>query len=154
MFSFSEIKNDEYYMSEALKEAKLAAEHDDVPVGAVVVSDGEIISRAHNMREKNGIATAHAELLAIEEACRKKGRWRLSDCILYVTLEPCPMCAGAIINSRIEKVVFGAKDAKAGALGSLLNMNNYPLNHKVGCDCGIMESECSDILRAFFAKKR
>ncbi len=154
MFSFSDSSSDEFYMSEALREAVLAAKHDDVPVGAVVVSEGKIIARAHNEREKNGMATSHAELLAIEEACRIKGRWRLSDCVLYVTLEPCPMCAGAIINSRIGKVVFGAKDAKAGAFGSLIDLKNYPLNHKPKCVCGIMERECSDILHIFFAKKR
>ena len=154
MFIFSNVSDDKFFMSEAMKEAALAAEHGDVPVGAVVVSDGKIIARAHNEREKNGIATAHAEILAIEEACRVKGSWRLSDCTLYVTLEPCPMCAGAIINSRVEKVVFGAKDSRAGALGSLIDLKNYPLNHKPQCVSGIMERECADILRAFFAKKR
>lgn len=154
MFSFSEMNDDMFYMSEALKEAALAAEHGDVPVGAVVVCDGKIIAKAHNEREKNGMATAHAELLAIEEACRVKGSWRLSDCTLYVTLEPCPMCAGAIVNSRLGKVVFGAKDAKAGALGSLIDLKNYPLNHKPQCLSGVMERECADILRIFFAKKR
>lgn len=154
MFSFSEMNDDMFYMSEALKEAALAAEHGDVPVGAVVVCDGKIIAKAHNEREKNGMATAHAELLAIEEACRVKGSWRLSDCTLYVTLEPCPMCAGAIVNSRLGKVVFGAKDARAGALGSLIDLKNYPLNHKPQCLSGVMERECADILRSFFAKKR
>ena len=154
MFSFSEMNDDMFYMSEALKEAALAAEHGDVPVGAVVVCDGKIIAKAHNEREKNGMATAHAELLAIEEACRVKGSWRLSDCTLYVTLEPCPMCAGAIVNSRLGKVVFGAKDARAGALGSLIDLKNYPLNHKPQCLSGVMERECADILRIFFAKKR
>lgn len=154
MFSSCQHLDDNYFMGEALKEAELAAEHGDVPVGAVVISGGRIIAKAHNEREKNGMATAHAELLAIEEACRIKGGWRLSDCTLYVTLEPCPMCAGAIINSRIGKVVFGAKDARAGALGSLIDLKNYPLNHKPQCISGIMERECADILRAFFAKKR
>ena len=154
MFSFSEMNDDMFYMSEALKEAALAAEHGDVPVGAVVVCDGKIIAKAHNEREKSGMATAHAELLAIEEACRVKGSWRLSDCTLYVTLEPCPMCAGAIVNSRLGKVVFGAKDARAGALGSLIDLKNYPLNHKPQCLSGVMERECADILRIFFAKKR
>lgn len=154
MFSFFDTKDDIFFMNEALKEAALAAEHGDVPVGAVVVSGGKIIAKAHNEREKKGMATAHAELLAIEEACRIKGGWRLSDCTLYVTLEPCPMCAGAIINSRLAKVVFGAKDARAGALGSLIDLKNYPLNHKPQCISGIMEKECADILRAFFAKKR
>lgn len=154
MFSFSEMNDDMFYMSKALKEAALAAEHGDVPVGAVVVCDGKIIAKAHNEREKNGMATAHAELLAIEEACRVKGSWRLSDCTLYVTLEPCPMCAGAIVNSRLGKVVFGAKDARAGALGSLIDLKNYPLNHKPQCLSGVMERECADILRIFFAKKR
>ncbi len=154
MFTFSDVTDDKLFMSEALREAALAAAHGDVPVGAVIVSDGRIIARAHNEREKNGMATAHAELLAIEEACRIKGGWRLSGCTLYVTLEPCPMCAGAIINSRLGRVVFGAKDARAGALGSLIDLKNYPLNHKPQCISGIMERECADILRAFFAKKR
>ncbi len=154
MFSLSQHIDHGFFMSEALKEAALAAEHGDVPVGAVVVSNGKIIARAHNEREKNGMATAHAELLAIEEACRIKGGWRLSDCTLYVTLEPCPMCAGAIINSRLGKVVFGAKDARAGALGSLIDLKSYPFNHKPQCIIGIKEKECADILRAFFVKKR
>lgn len=154
MYTCSDELDDNFFMGEALKEALLAAEHDDVPVGAVVVYNGEIIARAHNEREKKRMATAHAELLAIEEACRIRGGWRLLDCTLYVTLEPCPMCAGAIINSRLDKVVFGAKDPRSGAFGSLLNLNNYPLNHKPQCISGIMERECSDILRAFFAKKR
>ncbi len=154
MFTFSDMMDDKFFMGEALKEATLAEEHGDVPVGAVVVSGGKIIAKAHNEREKNGMATSHAELLAIEEACRIKGGWRLSDCTLYVTLEPCPMCAGAIVNARVGKVVFGAKDARAGAFGSLLDLKNYPLNHKPQCINGIMERECSEILRAFFAKKR
>lgn len=141
-------------MKEALKEASAASEHGDVPVGAVIVSNGEIIARAHNERELGGSAISHAELLAIDRACRKKGSWRLSDCTLYVTLEPCPMCAGAVINSRIGRVVYGAKDARAGAFGSLIDLRSYPFNHKPKCTCGVLRRECAEILRIFFEKKR
>lgn len=154
MLCFSDIENDEKYMKMALLEAEKAAEGGDVPVGAVIVCDGEVISAAFNKREQGGGATAHAELLAINEACEKKGGWRLSGCTLYVTLEPCPMCAGAIINSRIDRVVYGAKDAKAGALGSLLDLRSYPLNHKPECVSGVLQAECRALLRDFFEKKR
>lgn len=147
-------KTDRFFMKEALRLAKKAAEMGEVPVGAVLVCGGEIIASAHNLREANKMATAHAELLAIEEACRQKGDWRLSDSCLYVTLEPCPMCMGAIINSRLGKVYFGAKDAKAGACGSVLNMCSYPLNHKPEINSGFMKEECAAILSEFFLKKR
>lgn len=150
MFSLTDV----VFMKEALKEAEIAAEKGDVPVGAVITLGGEIIAKAHNMREHGGSAINHAEILAIDEACKKIGGWRLSDCTLYVTLEPCPMCAGAVINSRIAKVVFGAKDARAGAFGSLINLCSYPFNHKPECVSGVLVAECSGILRAFFAKKR
>ena len=142
------------YMKEALTEARLSLETGDVPIGAVIVKDGVIIARAHNTREKEGKATGHAELLAIEEACRTLGRWRLSDCTLYVTLEPCTMCAGAIVNARIGEVVCALKDAKAGAFGSVLDLNSYPLNHKVNVKYGIMENEAAGLLREFFAQLR
>ncbi len=142
------------YMLEAIKEAKFAASEGEVPVGAVIVKDGKIIASARNNREQTGDATGHAELLAIREACRVLGGWHLENCELYVTLEPCPMCMGAIINSRLGKVVFGAKDAKAGACGSVLNMCAYPLNHKPVVKYGVLKDECTTVLRDFFEKKR
>ena len=145
---------DAYYMGIALEEAQLAYELGEVPVGAVVVKDGEIISKAHNMRETNKLSTSHAELLAIEEACRALGGWRLSDCTLYVTLEPCPMCAGTVINSRIDRVVFGAKDLMAGCFGSVMNFNAYPFNHTCKVSFGVREEECRNILQKFFENKR
>lgn len=148
------MKDHETYMRDALKLASCAAQMGEVPVGALIVKDGEVIARAHNLREANGMATAHAELLAIEEACRRVGTWRLTGCTLYVTMEPCPMCAGAIINSRIERVVFGVKDAAAGCCGSVINFNSYPFNHAFELVSGVCEDECRAQLRDFFAKKR
>ena len=142
------------YMKRAIELARMAAELGEVPVGAVIVKDGEVISEAHNLRENGGGATAHAELLAIEKACEKLGTWRLSGCELYVTLEPCTMCAGAVINSRIDKVVFGAKDAAGGAFGSLLNLNCYPLGHRPTVEHGLLEAECVELLREFFEARR
>ena len=142
------------YMKLALKEASVAAKEGEVPVGAIIVRDGEIIASARNNREATGDATGHAELVAIREACTKLGGWHLDQCELYVTLEPCPMCMGAIINSRLKKITFGAKDAKAGACGSILNMNSYPLNHKPEVCEGVMKEECSEILSEFFKRKR
>ena len=144
----------EKYMNAALAEARAAAELGDVPVGAVVVKDGEIIAAAHNEREISGRATAHAEILAIERASEVFGRWRLSDCELYVTLEPCPMCAGAILNARVGKVCFALKDANAGALGSVINLNSYPLLHKVSAEVGLCEAESRELLSDFFKKRR
>ena len=146
--------DDLYYMSEAIAEARLAAEIDEVPVGAVVVRDGEIIARAHNLRETEKNALCHAETMAVDAACKALGGWRLPRCTLYVTLEPCPMCAGAIVNSRIERVVFGAYDKRAGAFGSVLDLNAYPLNHKPEIVGGVMEEECRTMLQEFFKKKR
>lgn len=145
---------DEQFMKEALVEAEQAFALGEVPVGAVVVKDGKIIARGHNRRETDRVATAHAELLAMEEACRALGSWRLSDCTLYVTLEPCPMCAGTAVNARVGRVVYGAKDAKAGAMGSVFSVNAYPLNHKVDLTVGVLEAECREILRRFFEEKR
>lgn len=145
---------DERWMRQALALAEAAGELGEVPVGAIVVRGDEIIAKAYNLRETDHMATAHAELLAIEQACRAVGSWRLHDCTLYVTLEPCPMCAGAIVNSRMGRVVFGAKDAKAGAMGSVLHMNSYPLNHKTKLEGEVLAKECADVLRAFFATKR
>lgn len=148
------MNNDKEYMKIALDEAKKAYDAGEVPVGAIIVKDGKIISQAHNNREKTGDATGHAETLAIRMACDAIGSWRLEDCELYVTLEPCPMCMGAIINSRIKRVVFGAKDAKAGACGSLVNLTSYPFNHKPVVDNGVMTDDCAKILSDFFVKKR
>ena len=142
------------YMRMALDNARIAYENDDVPVGAVIVKDGEIVGTGYNTREKGKCAVGHAEINAITAACEKIGSWRLHGCTMYVTLEPCPMCAGAAVNSRIDRIVYGAKDAKAGALGSVINMNDYPLNHKIRTDHGVCENECSGILTDFFADKK
>ena len=145
---------DKLFMTEALKLAKLAAEKGEIPVGAVVVRDGEIVGRGYNLRENKKNAAAHAEILAIEEACGAVGDWRLKGCTLYVTLEPCPMCAGAIVNSRIDKVVYGARDSAAGCCGSLINFNAYPFNHAFSIKGGVCEEECVSILKDFFENKR
>lgn len=148
------MQSDEKFMRRALELADEAAKLGEVPVGAVVVFDGEIVAEAYNRREIDKNATAHAELLAIDAACKKLGGWRLHKCDLYVTLEPCPMCAGAIVNSRIKRVIIGAKDAKAGAMGSVLNLNFYPLNHKPELVFGVCEREAAEILKEFFKKLR
>lgn len=142
------------FMKIAYDEAKIAFQEGEVPVGAVIVKDGEIIAKARNNREHTGDATGHAEMLAIREACKVLGGWHLEKCELYVTLEPCPMCMGAIINSRMGKVVYGAKDAKAGACGSVLNMCAYPLNHKPIVEGGFMKEECAELLTDFFKDRK
>lgn len=142
------------WMQVALEEARIAAEAGEVPVGAVLVHDNIEIARAHNLRETNRMATAHAELLAIEAGCRALGGWRLVGCTLYVTLEPCPMCGGAIVNARLPRLVYGAKDPRAGVFGSLLQLNAYPLNHRVEVVSGICEEEALLLLRDFFARRR
>lgn len=143
---------DEIYMHKALELAELAAEDDEVPVGAVVVkkSTGEIVGRGFNRREYGRSPLTHAEIIAIEQASRKLGGWRLIDCELFVTLEPCPMCAGAMINSRVERVVFGAYDPKAGSCGTLTDLFSLPYNHKPECTGGVLEQECSSVLSSFF----
>ena len=141
-------------MREALREAELAAALGEVPVGAVVARNGEIIARAHNLRESGKNATYHAELLAIDAACRALGGWRLWQCELFVTLEPCPMCSGAIINSRLRRVVYGAKDPKAGCCGSLTNLFALPFNHHPVVEQGLLEEESAALLRQFFARLR
>lgn len=146
--------SDEYFMDEAISLAKLSAECKEVPVGAVIVKDGIVIASAHNMRETNKSATAHAELLAIEKACQVLGGWRLTGCTLYVTLEPCPMCTGAIVNSRIDRVVYGASDAAAGCCGTVLDLNAYPFNHAFSVTSGVREAECRELLVDFFRNKR
>ena len=141
------------YMQKALELAKMAAEQDEVPVGALIVRNGEIIASAYNTREKDKNALYHAEIKAIDEACRVLGGWRLVGCTMYVTLEPCPMCAGAIVNSRIERVVYGAPDNKAGAFGTMINLTDYPL-FKPEIISGVLKDECSKILSDFFKLKR
>ena len=142
------------YMEIALSEARDAATEGEIPVGAVIVKDGEVIASAHNNREATGDATGHAEVLAIREACRVLGGWHLDKCTLYVTLEPCPMCMGAIVNARVGRVVFGAKDAKAGACGSVIDLRSYPLNHKPLVESGFMSEESLSLLSDFFKEKR
>lgn len=146
--------DDIFYMNEALKLAKLSACEGEVPVGAVVVCDGEIVGRGRNRREKDKNALAHAEIEAINEACKTLGGWRLWKCDLYVTLEPCPMCTGAIINSRIKRLVYGATDKKAGSCGSVVNLFDLPYNHKPEIVKGVLEKECSEILTEFFRNLR
>lgn len=142
-------------MQHALEEAVRAEAHDDVPVGAVVVRDGLVIAARHNERELTGDPTAHAEVLALRDAAAAVGHWRLDDCDLYVTLEPCPMCAGAIVNSRIRRVVFGAFDPKAGAVRSLFEIADDPrLNHRAQVDGGLLADEAAALLKNFFAKRR
>ncbi len=145
----------EKYMQEALKEAKKAAEKLEVPVGCVIVKDGEIIARAHNQKETKTDTTKHAEILAIQKASKKLQAWRLLDCEMYVTLEPCSMCAGAMIQSRIKKVYIGAMDEKTGACGSVLNLlQDYPFNHIVEIETGIEKEKCEQVLKEFFKKLR
>ncbi len=149
------MNNKEKYMKEAIKEAKKAYEKLEVPVGAVIVKDGKIIARAHNLKETKYDTTKHAEILAIQKASKKLESWRLLDCEMYVTLEPCSMCAGAIINSRIKKVYIGALDKKTGAVGSVLNLfEDYKFNHKVYVEKNIMQDECEKILKDFFKELR
>ena len=146
---------DEYFMRLALREASLALEHDDVPIGAVIVRDGEVIGTGHNERELREDPTAHAELIALREAARALGSWRVLDAVMYVTLEPCAMCAGAIVLARVPRVVFGASDPKAGAGGSVLNVLDVPqLNHRPQVEGGLLAQESADLLRAFFAPRR
>lgn len=149
------ISNKEKFMKEALKEAKKAYEKLEVPVGAVIVKDGKIIARAHNLKETKFDTTKHAEILAIQKASKKINSWRLIDCEMYVTLEPCSMCAGALINSRIKKVYIGANDEKTGAVGSVFNLlEDYTFNHKVEVEKGILKDECESILKEFFKELR
>jgi len=146
---------DERFMRLALREAERALEHDDVPVGAVVVHDGEVAGAAHNERELRQDPTAHAELLAIREASGALGRWRLLDCVLYVTLEPCAMCAGAIVLARVPRVLYGASDPKAGAAGSVLDVLDEPsLNHRPLVEAGLLAEESAALLRGFFGERR
>ena len=139
----------------ALREATRAHEHDDIPVGAVVVKDGEVIGCGHNEREVRADPTAHAELIALRDAARSLGSWRVLESVLYVTLEPCAMCAGAIVLARVPRVVFGTTDPKAGAAGSVLDLLAHPrLNHRPQVESGLLAQECADLLRSFFASRR
>lgn len=148
------MEQDDIYMREALGLASVAEEADEVPVGAVIVRDGKVIARAYNRRQTDKCATAHAEILAIEEACRTLGGWRLPGAVMYVTLEPCAMCAGAAVNARLERVVFGASDLRFGAFGSLINLSELPLNHRPEITGGVLEEECRTILSEYFKRKR
>lgn len=144
---------DEEFMSLAISEAEKARNEDEVPVGAIIVRNGEVIARAYNTREYGKNALYHAEIKAIDQACKVLGGWRLVGCTMYVTLEPCPMCAGAIINARIERVVYGAPDHKAGAFGTMINLTDYPL-FKPQITSGVMQEECAKMLSDFFKAKR
>ncbi len=144
----------EYFMEQALVLAREAAAGGDVPVGCVIVRDGEIIGRGRNRREADGDATAHAEVEAIRDACARLGSWRLHRCVLYVTLEPCPMCAGAIVNARIEEVRYGVRDGKAGCCGSVLNLFEERFNHRPRIYQGPLEEECEELLQKFFQNLR
>src|SRR6185503_271075 len=146
---------DEHFMLLALREAERAAGHDDVPIGAVIVREGEVLAAAGNERELRGDPTAHAEVLAMREASRRIGGWRIPGSVLYVTLEPCPMCAGAIVLARVPRVVYGAHDPKAGAAGSVLDILGEPrLNHRPRVDAGLLADEAAGLLESFFAARR
>jgi len=145
---------DRNFMKIALLEAKKAAQKGEVPVGAVIVKDGKVIAKAHNKREQKQNALSHAEIEAINKACKVLGSWRLDGCEMYVTLEPCPMCTGAIINARIKTVIFGAFDKNAGCMDSVINLCDYPLGHKVEVYAGICEDECQKVLQQFFKELR
>ena len=145
---------EEKYMREAIKEAIKAEEKGEVPVGAVIVHDGKIISRGHNKREQKKNSLCHAEIIAINKACKKMNNFRLEDCELYITLEPCLMCSGAIIQSRIKKIIYGASDEKYGMAGTVFNAFDLKSNHKVEIESGILKEECSELLTNFFRKIR
>lgn len=149
-------QEDAFYMRAALAEAAQAYALGEVPIGAVLVDEaGEIVARGHNLRERDHDATAHAEMIAIRAACKRLGRWRLSGLTLYVTIEPCPMCAGAIVMSRVDRVVYGGTDYKAGACESLFNIPGHPaLNHHPEVTAGVLAEECADIMKRFFRERR
>ena len=143
------------FMKEALKEAKKSYQKDEIPVGAVIVKEGKILARGHNIKETKTDPTKHAEIIAIQKASKKLQTWRLSGCTMYVTLEPCSMCAGSLIQARIDKVVIGTMDEKTGACGSVLNLlSDYKFNHTVQIETGIMQEECKTILQQFFKELR
>ena len=147
--------NDFDFMGMALSEAQKAADAGEVPIGAVLTQDGAVIAQAHNLRETDKDATAHAEMLVIREGCRKLGRWRLSGTTLYVTIEPCPMCAGALVMSRVDRLVYGSPDFRAGAVESIFNVVQHPaLNHRLTVTAGVRQEECAAAMQAFFRKRR
>jgi len=147
--------NDYDFMGLALDQARQAAAAGEVPIGAVLVLDGEIISQAYNLRETDQDATAHAEMLVIREACQKLGRWRLSGTTVFVTIEPCPMCAGALVMSRVERLVYGSPDFRAGAVESIFNVVQHPaLNHRLAVTAGVRQEECAAVMQAFFRERR
>lgn len=149
------MNQDEKWMKKAIHQALRAESKDEVPIGCVIVKEDQIVARAYNQRETKQESTAHAEILAIEKACRKLGSWRLEGCTLYVTLEPCPMCAGAIIQSRIERVVYGAYDPKGGCAGTCTDLFSVKgFNHYPSLSGGVLEQECSSLLKEFFKRKR
>jgi len=150
-----DLQSDHYFMGEALRQATRAYAAEEVPVGAVIVRAGRIIARAHNQVETLKDATAHAEMLALTQAEDVVGDWRLNDCTLYVTKEPCPMCAGALVHTRVARVVFGASDGKGGAAGGVINLLDFPpLNHRCAITMGVREPECRGLLQSFFAEQR
>jgi len=150
-----DLHSDDYFMGEALRQAAKAYEREEVPVGAVVVREGRIIARAYNQVETLKDATAHAEMLALTQAENAVGDWRLTDCTLYVTKEPCPMCAGAVVHTRLARVVFGAADPKGGAAGGALNLLQFPtLNHRCEITSGVRLAECRALLQSFFSEQR
>lgn len=147
--------DDNYYMGLALEEAQKAFAIGEIPIGAVLVMDGEVISAAHNRRETWHDATAHAEIIAIREACQKLRRWRLTGATLYVTIEPCPMCAGGLVNSRVDRLVYGSADYKAGAVESIFNVvQNNALNHRLAVTAGVRADECAALMKEFFRNRR
>ncbi|MBN2696571.1 MAG: nucleoside deaminase [Bacilli bacterium] len=148
------MKNDEFFMKEALKAARKAFNNNEVPVGCVVVKDNEIISRGYNHREHSNTVFSHAEIIALDKACKRLDSWRLDECTVYVTLEPCVMCAGAMIQARVKRLVYAAKEPKFGAHQSILNLFEYPFNHKLEVVSGVLEAESSQLLKAFFQALR
>lgn len=148
------MQDKEFFMNEALNQAKKAYKKQEIPVGAVIVKNGKIIAKAYNLKETKKNTLAHAEMIAIEKASKKLKSWRLSDCEMYITLEPCPMCAGAIMLSRINKIYIGTMDEKTGACGSVFNMFEYKFNHQVEIEYGILQKDCENILKDFFKNLR
>ncbi|WP_372768039.1 tRNA adenosine(34) deaminase TadA [Pseudoalteromonas sp.] len=147
--------SDEYWMAEALKRADIAEQHDEIPVGAIVVKDNQIIAEGYNLSITEHDPSAHAEMLAIRQAGKQIGNYRMLDCTLYVTLEPCPMCAGLLVHSRIKRLVFGASDEKTGCAGSIMDLTRHEkLNHQIDVTSGVLAKECGDKLSAFFKKRR
>ena len=145
---------DQKFMKLAICQAQKAKEMDEVPIGAIAVLDGKVIARAHNTREKTGNALNHAEVLAIQKACKKVGNWRLDEVTLYVTIEPCPMCMGAMLNARLKRLVYGADDKKGGACGTLYDLNDGKYNHTISVTKGVLKDDCANIIRTYFEDKR